>query len=67
MPACANSVGSRGPHGEEIWEDRRQAVREAMDGALERAPGKSIRRLGQDYLKLMDRYAAAARLARPVP
>ena len=41
---------------EEVWEDRRQAVRDAID----RAPGESIRRLGQDYLKLMDRYAAAA-------
>jgi SAM-dependent methyltransferase len=44
---------------EESWEDRRQAVRDAID----RAPGESIRRLGQDYLKLMDRYAAAAEKA----
>jgi SAM-dependent methyltransferase len=44
---------------EEVWEERRQAVRTAID----RAPGESIRRLGQDYLKLIDRYAAAARTA----
>ena len=44
---------------EEIWEERRQAVRDAMDVAT----GESIRRLGHDYLKLIDRYAAAARSA----
>ena len=42
-----------------IWEDRRQAVHDA----IERAPGESIRRLGRDYLKVIDRYAAAARAA----
>ena len=31
--------------------------------AIERAPGESIRRLGQDYLKLIERYAAAAQQA----
>ena len=50
-----------GPPSDEVWEDRRQAVREA----IERAPGESIRRLGQDYLKLIDRYAAAAQAAGP--
>ena len=46
---------------DEVWEERRQAVRDAID----RAPGESIRRLGQDYLKLIDRYAAAAQAAGP--
>ena len=46
---------------EEVWDDRRQAVHDA----IERAPGESIRRLGRDYLKLIDRYAAAARAAGP--
>ena len=44
---------------DEVWEGRRQAV----STAIEKAPGESIRRLGQDYLKLIDRYAAAARAA----
>ena len=44
---------------DEVWEERREAVRHAIDAA----PGESIRRLGQDYLKLIDRYAAAARSA----
>jgi SAM-dependent methyltransferase len=44
---------------DEVWEDRRQAVQDAIG----RAPGESIRRLGQDYLKLIERYAAAARQA----
>ena len=45
----------------EVWEERRDAVRQA----IESAPGESIRRLGQDYLKLIDRYAAAANSAGP--
>lgn len=45
-----------GAPGEDVWEDRRHAVQDAID----RAPGESIRRLGQDYLKLIDRYASAA-------
>jgi SAM-dependent methyltransferase len=44
---------------EEVWEDRRVAVRDAID----RAPEESIRRLGKDYLKLIERYATAAREA----
>ena len=44
---------------EDVWEDRRLAVREAID----RAPDESIRRLGQDYLQLIERYAEAARSA----
>ncbi len=50
-----------GAPGQEVWDDRRQAVKDAV----ERAPGESIRRLGQDYLKLLDRYAAAAMSAGP--
>jgi SAM-dependent methyltransferase len=44
---------------EEVWTDRRQAVNDA----IERAPEESIRRLGRDYLKLIDRYRTAARSA----
>ncbi len=41
---------------EAVWESRREVVRHAA----ERAPDEAIRRLGQDYLKLLDRYAADA-------
>lgn len=44
-----------------IWEGRRDAIRQAM----ERAPDEAIKRLGQDYLKQLDRYAADARSAGP--
>jgi hypothetical protein len=30
---------------------------------IEKAPNESIRRLGQDYLKVLDRYASAATAA----
>ena len=39
----------------EVWNTRREAVR----AATQQAPD-SIRRLGQDYLKVLDRYAEAA-------
>lgn len=39
----------------EVWDTRRAAVRAATQRASD-----SIRRLGQDYLKVLDRYAAAA-------
>ena len=41
---------------DDLWESRRAAVKEAVD----RAPDESIRSLGRDYLKLLDRYTAAA-------
>jgi SAM-dependent methyltransferase len=40
-----------------LWEGRRSSVQAAVD----RAPDESIRRLGQDYLKLLDRYAVDAK------
>lgn len=45
----------------EVWQNRRAAVSEEID----KAPNESIRRLGQDYLKVLDRYAAAASSAGP--
>ena len=41
---------------ESIWEGRRDAVKQAMG----RAPDEAIKRLGQDYLKQLDRYSADA-------
>jgi ubiquinone/menaquinone biosynthesis C-methylase UbiE len=46
---------------ESLWEGRREAVRHAVD----RAPDEAIRRLGLDYLKLLDRYAVDAKKAGP--
>ena len=43
----------------DVWEARRAAVAAQIDGA----PDEAIRRLGQDYLKALDRYAAAASAA----
>jgi ubiquinone/menaquinone biosynthesis C-methylase UbiE len=48
-----------GVPGEEIWQNRRANVSEE----IEKAPDESIRRLGQDYLKVLDRYAASATAA----
>ena len=40
-----------------VWEERRDAVR----AAVERAPDEAIRRLGRDYQKLLDKYAEESR------
>jgi ubiquinone/menaquinone biosynthesis C-methylase UbiE len=56
FPVSRAQLGTPPP---EVWEDRRQAVRDA----IEKAPDESIRRLAQDYLKLIDRYADAAQQA----
>ena len=48
-----------GAPSEAHWEDRREAV----SIATEKAPDEAIRRLGRDYLKLLDRYAVEARAA----
>jgi hypothetical protein len=42
-----------------VWANRREAVLQAM----EKAPDEAINRIGQDYLKQLDRYAAAAKTA----
>ena len=43
----------------DVWHNRRANVSEEID----KAPHEAIRRLGQDYLKTLDRYAAAATAA----
>jgi SAM-dependent methyltransferase len=45
-----------GPPADDVWTGRREAVA----AEIERAPDESIRRLGRDYLKLLDRYASSA-------
>ena len=42
-----------------LWDSRRTAVQQTID----RTPDEGIRSLARDYLKLLDRYAAAARSA----
>src|SRR5687768_9240442 len=44
---------------EEIWDNRRTNVSQQ----IAKAPDEAIRRLGQDYLKVLDRYSVAARAA----
>ena len=44
-----------------VWEARRTAVR----AAVEKAPDEALKRLGADYLKLLDRYAEEATAAGP--
>jgi SAM-dependent methyltransferase len=46
---------------ETLWHGRREAVQ----AAVQRAPDEAIRRLGQDYLKLLDRYAEDAKKTGP--
>jgi ubiquinone/menaquinone biosynthesis C-methylase UbiE len=46
---------------ESVWTWRREVIQDAAA----HAPDEAIRRLGQDYLKLLDRYAADARKAGP--
>lgn len=50
------TVTRLGPPPESVWEARREAVR----AAIEKAPDESLRRLGADYLKLLDKYAEQA-------
>jgi hypothetical protein len=53
FPVSIAHLGSPAP---EFWENRRQNVVEQVD----KAPSESIRRLGKDYLKVLDRYAQSA-------
>lgn len=46
---------------DDLWEVRRANVAEQIT----KAPGESIRRLGQDYLQTLERYSQAARAAGP--
>ena len=58
FPVSGARLGTPGP---EVWKNRRVNVSEE----IEKAPSESIRRLGQDYLKVLDRYAASAAAAGP--
>jgi ubiquinone/menaquinone biosynthesis C-methylase UbiE len=53
------SVAHVGAPPEALWESRRKSVRDAVNDA----PNESLRRLGSDYLKAIERYAAEARAA----
>ena len=53
------SVAHVGAPDDDLWDGRRKAVLEAIADA----PDESLRRLGSDYLKAVDRYAADARAA----
>jgi SAM-dependent methyltransferase len=53
FPVSGAKLGTPPP---EVWAARRAAVSAEID----RAPDESIRRLGQDYVKVLDRYASAA-------
>lgn len=46
---------------DDLWAHRRDNV----STEIEKAPNESIRRLGKDYLKMLDRYAVAATAAGP--
>ena len=50
------SVSHLGAPPADVWDARRAAIRHA----IERAPDESLRRLGADYLKAIDLYAAEA-------
>jgi SAM-dependent methyltransferase len=53
------SVSHLGAPSASVWEARRTAVR----GAIDKAPDESLRRLGTDYLKAIERYAPEAERA----
>lgn len=53
------SVSRLGAPPSSVWDARRQGVRQAVA----RAPDGALKRLGADYLKLIDRYAADAAAA----
>jgi len=55
------SVAKLGAPSDDLWSARRASVQAEID----RAPDEAIRRLGHDYLKTLNRYAAAASAAGP--
>jgi SAM-dependent methyltransferase len=58
FPVSVSRLGAPSPG---VWEARRESVRHAVA----RAPDESLRRMGADYLKLIDRYADEAAAAGP--
>jgi SAM-dependent methyltransferase len=58
FPVTRSQLGAPSPA---VWQERREAIREAVD----HAPDEAIGRLGRDYLKVLDRYAQEARAAGP--
>lgn len=50
------SVARLGPPAPALWAERRQAAR----GAIDRAPNETVRQLGVEYLRVLERYAEAA-------
>jgi len=56
FPVASARLGAPPPS---VWNTRRESIREA----IESAPNESIRRLGLDYLKLLERYAEEAKAA----
>jgi hypothetical protein len=53
FPVSLSRLGAPAPG---VWESRREAVRQA----IAKAPDESLKRLGADYLKVIERYAADA-------
>ena len=53
------SIARLGPQPPALWESRQRAIRAAID----RTPDPGIQRLGSDYLKAIEAYAAAAATA----
>ncbi|MBI2834867.1 MAG: methyltransferase domain-containing protein [Acidobacteria bacterium] len=58
FPVSSTRLGAPPPA---VWEARREAVR----AAFAKAPDEAIRRLGADYVKLLDKYAREAADAGP--
>ena len=58
FPVSVSRLGAPSPA---VWEARRDAIRQILG----KAPDESIRRLGADYLKLLERYAEEAGSAGP--
>jgi SAM-dependent methyltransferase len=58
FPVSVTRLGAPAPA---VWQARQEAIR----AAIARAPDESLKRLGADYLKLLDRYADEANAAGP--
>lgn len=58
FPVSVSRLGAPPPP---IWESRREAIRQAVA----KAPDEALRRLGADYLRVIERYAEEAQAAGP--